>query len=238
MTRTTSGAAFAAANAAMVKGVDGASTVHVLLTDCVGLLGADAAGVLVTVDHGLELLAATSHRAIELELHQAHVLEGPCVEVIESGTHITATSDEGRLVDRWPDFGRAMSTAGFDTVLATPMRWHERAFGGLNLFWSASRSLSPGQLELAQAFADIATLALMQSPVTDGPELVAQKLRTALQGRVVIERAKGVLAQTDDLEMDAAFARLIEVSEQTGRPLVHVAKGVLNDVATPRGRFS
>jgi GAF domain-containing protein len=231
MTRTTSGAAFAAANAAMVKGVDGASTVHVLLTDCVALLGAGAAGVLVTVDHGLELLAATSHSAIELELHQAHVHEGPCVEVIESGTRVAAAAGEA---DRWPGFARAMSTAGFGTVLATPMRWHDRVLGGLNLFWGPSRSLTQDELELAQAFADIATLALMQSPVTDGPEFVAQKLRMALQGRVVIERAKGVLAQTDDLEMDAAFARLVEVSEQTGRPLAHVAQGILDDIANPR----
>ena len=235
MTRTTSGAAFAAANAAMVKGVDGASTVHVLLTDCVGLLGADAAGVLVTVDHGLELLAATSHSAIELELHQAHVVEGPCVEVIEGGVRVVATAGE---VDRWPGFGRAMSATGFGTVLATPMRWHDRVLGGLNVFWSASRSLAPDQLELAQAFADIATLALMQSPVTDDAELVTQQLRTALEGRVVIERAKGVLAQTDDLAMDTAFARLIEVSEQTGRPLAHVAQGIVDDIASSRGPVS
>ncbi|MBI4901674.1 MAG: ANTAR domain-containing protein [Actinobacteria bacterium] len=78
----------------------------------------------------------------------------------------------------------------------------------------------------------------MQSPGIDGPEFVAQKLRTALQGRVVIERAKGVLAQTDGLEMDAAFARLVEVSQETGRPLAQVAKGILEDIVTPRGPVS
>ncbi len=130
-----------------------------------------------------------------------------------------------------------MSASGFDTVLATPMRWHDRVLGGLNLFWKAPRSLTQDELELAQAFADIATLALMQSPA-DGPELVIQRLRTALQGRVVIERAKGVLAQTDDLEMDAAFARLVEVSEESGRSLTQVAQGILDDVAAPRGTLS
>ena len=148
---------------------------------------------------------------------------------------VAATAGE---LDRWPGFARAMSTAGFGTVLATPMRWHDRVLGGLNLFWSASRTPAHDELELAQAFADIATLALMQSPGVDGPEFVAQKLRTALQGRVVIERAKGVLAQTDDLEMDAAFARLVEVSQETGRPLAQVAKGILDDIVTPRGPVS
>ena len=234
MTRTTSGAAFAAANAAMIRGVDGASTVHVLLADCVGLLGAEAAGVLVQVDRGLELMAATSHRAIELELHQAQVLAGPCVEVIESRGTIAAAG-EVELAGRWPDFARAMSRAGFQTVLATPMRWHERVLGGLNVFWSGSRGPTQDKRELAQAFADIVTLALMQSSNADDPEVVAQRLRVALEGRVVIERAKGVLAQTDDLGMDEAFARLVEVSEQTARPLARVAQGILDDISTRRG---
>jgi GAF domain-containing protein len=235
MRPTTSGAAFAAANAAMVQGVDGASTVHMLLADCLGLLGADTAGVLVRVDRGLELMAATSHKAIELELYQVQVHDGPCVETIERGESVAVTGGSA-LSGRWPDFGRTMATAGFETVLSSPMRWHERVIGGLNLFWTSSRTLSHEERELAQAFADISTLALMQSSTADDPDSVAQRLRAALQGRVVIERAKGVLAQTDDLEMDEAFARLVEVSDQTARPLSQVAQEVLSEVVAPRPR--
>ena len=233
MRPTTSGAAFAAAHAAMIQGVDGASTVHVLLADCLGLLDADAAGVLVRVDRGLELLAATSHRAIELELYQAQVLAGPCVETIETGERVAAAG-ESEIADRWPGLGGAMSTARYRTVLATPMRWHERVLGGLNVFWATARTPTPEQHELAQAFADIATLALMQSSEADHPADVARRLREALHGRVVIERAKGVLAQSDDLEMDEAFSRLVELSEETGRPLAHVAQGILDDIVTRR----
>jgi GAF domain-containing protein len=233
MRPTTSGAAFAAASAAMIQGVDGASTVHVLLADCLGLLGADTAGVLVRVDHGLELIAATSHKAVELELYQAQVHDGPCVETIEKGESVSAAGAV-ELSDRWPDFGRSMAAAGFETVLASPMRWHERVLGGLNLFWSTSRT--PGQEErhLAQAFADISTLALMQSPAADDPDAVTHRLRAALQGRVVIERAKGVLAHTDQLEMDDAFARLMQISDQTVRPLSQVAQEILDNIVTPR----
>jgi AmiR/NasT family two-component response regulator len=76
----------------------------------------------------------------------------------------------------------------------------------------------------------------MQSTATDDPDAVAQRLRAALHGRVVIERAKGVLAQTDDLQMDEAFARLVEVSDLTARPLSHVAQEVLDEIvaAPPR----
>ena len=233
MRPTTSGAAFAAANAAMVQGVDGASTVHVLLADCLGLLGADAAGVLVRIDRGLELLAATSHRATELELYQVQVYDGPCVESIETGATIAAVG-VAELTERWPDFGRSMAAAGLETVLASPMRWHERVLGGLNVFWSDTRTPTQDEVDLAQAFADIAMVALVQAPTANDPEVVSQRLRTALHGRVVIERAKGVLAQTDELGMDEAFARLVQVSDETGRPLSRVAQEILDDVVTRR----
>jgi len=233
MRPTTSGAAFAAANAAMIQGVDGASTVHVLLADCLGFLGADAAAVLVRVDRGLELMAATSHKASELELYQAQVHHGPCVETIETGESVALTG-AAELSRKWPDFARAMAAAGFTTVLASPMRWHESVIGGLNLFWSASKTLTDDEQGLAQAFADISTLVLMQSPMADDLDTISQRLRTALQGRVTIERAKGVLAQTDNLEMDEAFARLVQVSDHTARPLSQVAREILDAIVTPR----
>lgn len=233
MRPTTSGAVFAAANAAMIRGVDGASTVHVLLADCLRMLGADSAGVLVRVDRGLDLMAATSHRATELELYQVQVHDGPCVETIETGESVTVASATA-LSGRWPDFGGAMAAAGFETVLATPMRWHRRVLGGLNIFWNDATTISREQGDLAQAFADICTLALMQSPTTDDAESVAQRLRAALQGRVVIERAKGVLAQTDHIAMDEAFARLVQVSDETARPLSQVAQEILDEVARSR----
>jgi transcriptional regulator with GAF, ATPase, and Fis domain len=233
MRPTTSGAAFAAANAAMIQGVDGASTVHVLLADCLGFLGADAAAVLVRVDRGLELMAATSHKATELELYQAQVHHGPCVETIDTGESVALTG-EAELSRKWPDFARAMAAAGFTTVLASPMRWHDSVIGGLNIFWSSSRTLSDDEMDLAQAFADISTLVLMQSPMADDLDTIAQRLRTALQGRVTIERAKGVLAQTDNLEMDEAFTRLVQVSDQTARPLSQVARDILDAIVTRR----
>src|SRR5688500_20119453 len=141
MRPTTSGAAFAAANAAMIQGVDGASTVHVLLADCLGFLGADAAAVLVRVDRGLELMAATSHKATELELYQAQVHHGPCVETIDTGESVALTG-AAELSRTWPDFARSMAAAGFATVLASPMRWHERGMGGPHILWSTSRTLT------------------------------------------------------------------------------------------------
>lgn len=233
MVPTTSGQAFAAANAAMVRGDDGASTIHVLLADCMALLGADAAGVLVRAgEQGLEMLAASSHEAAELELYQSQVRAGPCVDAISSGETVAASGDAD-LVERWPEFGRAMAGAGLSSVHAAPMRWHRHVLGGVNLFWRQTRDLTEEEHELAGAFADICTLALMQKGADDGAG-IAEQMRIALRGRVVIERAKGVLAQTDGLQMGQAFAHLVELSRERSEPLATVAQRVLDDIVSHR----
>ena len=102
MRTTSSGAAFAAASAAMVRGDDSTSTVHVLLADCLALLGADAAGVLIRLgEQEIELLAATSHEALQLELYQSQLYSGPCVEAIESG-QVIDSAGEPQLLEHWP----------------------------------------------------------------------------------------------------------------------------------------
>lgn len=73
------------------------------------------------------------------------------------------------------------------------MRWHEHVLGGLNLFWSASKNPTQEERDLAQAFADIAAVALIQSPAADDPEAVAQRLRAALHGRPLSPVARGIL---------------------------------------------
>ncbi len=227
---TTSGEAFAAANAAMVRGVDGASTVHVLLADCVELLGASTAGILVRLgDEHHELLAATSHAATALELYQSQDGAGPCIEAMDiaRSVHVSGAAD---LVDRWPGFGRAMADAGLTTVYAEPMRWRERVLGGVNLFWAGPKELTEAEQELARAFADICTVALMQVPAAADPATVADQVRAALHGRVVIERAKGALAQTEGLDMGAAFDRLVAMSRGADLPLSAVAQQVLDEV--------
>jgi hypothetical protein len=209
--------------------------VHVLLADCMALLGADTAGILVRAgEHGYEMLSAASHEAAELELYQSQARNGPCVEAIETGRSVTASGDR-ELVERWPDFGRAMADAGLLTVHAAPMRWHREVLGGINLFWSRTKELDTTERDLAAAFADVCTLALMQKDAEeDAAATVARQVHLALQGRVVIERAKGVLAQTDGLDMGRAFARLVDLSREQSRPLTTVAQDLLVDVVARR----
>jgi transcriptional regulator with GAF, ATPase, and Fis domain len=231
MVATNSSEAFAAASAAMVRGVDAASTVHVLLADCIALLRADAAGILVrTGDEDLELLAATSHGSAELELHQAQVEDGPCIEAMKAGSVVSAAGDE--VLKRWPGFGHVMAAAGFRAVHAIPMRWHTQVLGGLNLFWNEPTRLDDSQSSIARAFADISSLALMQSPGVEDWGQLDERLRDVLERRVVIERAKGVLSYREQLDMAGAFQRLVQLSAEEQRPLTEIATRIVNDTFT------
>lgn len=229
--------ALGAFSAAITDGVDATSVLQMLLTDCVQTSDAATAGILVSAekDH-LDLLPAHSHRATELELHQANLAAGPCYDVVDTGQHILEAGDEG-LMRRWPQFASLMLDLGLHAVIAVPMRWRSQVLGGLNIFWGdPTAALRDGRVQTAQIFADFCAIAVMQDHSPEpAAKLVADHLRAALDGRVVIERAKGVLSFRDNLDMDEAYDRLIELSREAAQPLMTTALRLLEDVASPRG---
>jgi hypothetical protein len=119
-----------------------------------------------------------------------------------------------------------MRAAGYRRILATPLRWHGASLGGLNLFWTEPAVPDSDQMALAQAFADGLTLTLVNAhPVP--VEYLRERVDEALRGRVVIERAKGVLAHNEELTMEEAFERLLRLSEEQSRSLTEVAESVV-----------
>src|SRR4051794_19273492 len=119
--------ALAKASAALVAETDIAGFLASLLKSAVDVLQIDACGILVEDGDRLDLLAASSHAASELELHQAQLDEGPCVDAHESGSAVNVHGSE--LAARWPEFGRTMLDSGFSSVHASPLRWHGVSLG-------------------------------------------------------------------------------------------------------------
>ena len=178
-----------------------------------------------TAPTSCELLSATSHRAADLEAWQVGAGFGPCVACMEEVSTVSATAVEAAEV--WPEFAEQMTTAGYRHVLATPLRWQGAALGGLNLFWHEELSTDAGtSLTVAQAFADALTLGVLAVRPVSVQE-ARTRLDDALRGRVVIERAKGVLAHEHQLSMEAAFERLLEISEERAEPLGRTALQVV-----------
>jgi hypothetical protein len=212
--------------AVLVEETDLAGALVRIVAEATAAAGADAGGLLVlnSADE-LELLSATSHRAADLEAWQVGAGFGPCVACMEEVSTVSATAVEAAEV--WPEFAEQMTTAGYRYVLATPLRWQGAALGGLNLFWHEELSTdAETSLTVAQAFADALTLGVLAVRPVSVQE-ARTRLNDALRGRVVIERAKGVLAHEHQLSMEAAFERLLEISEERAEPLGRTAVQVV-----------
>lgn len=210
---------------AMVRQDDVHDVLNRLLRDCLELLGAEAVGVMVLpVDGRLELLGATSHRAAELELFQIQTESGPCTDAIRRDEAICVVSKE-EIMRLWPEVGAAVVGAGYASVNAFPVRWQGRVLGGLNVF-RRSVETTDEQQTLGQTVADVISLILVHTVALTSDE-VARSLRRVIAGRAVIERAKGVLAHQQGIDMGAAYEAVLEVSRERGVSLTAAAQSVV-----------
>jgi len=219
--------AFADAVAALVGEPDVADVLAHLVGDCAAVMGAEAVAILARDERvGLSLLTASSHRASELELLQIQGSAGPCIDVIESNQALSVSGAD-LIRERWQHVGDAIVKAGFESVEAYPMRWRGTVLGGLNVFRAAAPVGEPDAVT-GQAFADIATLAVIYSmPIA--AEQAASRLHEALNARDLVEQAKGVIAFVEDVDMGTAYDLLLERAERVGETLTHVATTVLNE---------
>jgi hypothetical protein len=201
----------ASANAAMVgPDFDVTGALARLVVGAAAALSVKAAAVLVDVDGRLEALAATSHRALDLELHQAQTQEGPCLETMSSGVEVHEVGAVP-IVERWPRVGPQIVRSGYLSVQAMPMTWQGSTFGGLNLFREEAVGFEH-QMADCRALADAVTLLLVSAHLA--PDQLGVGLRAALEERATVELAKGALAHAWQLDMPGAFDALTLLAEQ------------------------
>jgi hypothetical protein len=191
----------------LVDDFDVADLLDLLVRTCVDVLGCTAAGLLLSDHRGVLRVAASSNEAIDLlEAFQLQAEEGPCLDTFRTRQPVSADLTQGGDT-RWPVFAPAAVSLGFRSVQALPMRLRERSIGALNLFHDHS-GLTDVDLRIAQALADVATIGILhQQGAHSGNQLIGQ-LQSALNSRVTIEQAKGVLAATGGTDMETAFQAL------------------------------
>jgi hypothetical protein len=229
MNRLSVSEVLARANATMVQpGFDVTGALASLLAGVAAALPADAAAVLVEAEGNLEVLAATSHRVADLELYQAQVDEGPCVDAIRLGEAVGLTG-AAALAERWPVAGPVIVEAGYLSVQAVPLTFQGLAFGALNVFRTDDTDFLTQQAE-CRALADAVTLVIVSGHV--GVDHLTAGLRAALEDRAVVEQAKGALAHALSLQMPAAFDTLLALAEEDGAPLGVAARRVMEQART------
>jgi GAF domain-containing protein len=211
----------------LVDDFDALDLLNVLVERCVDLLDVAAAGILFADGHDqLRLTVSSSEGARVLDLYQVQNDEGPCLECYRTGQPVSAPTLE-EDIGRWPQFAPAALGEGFGSVLALPLRLRGRVIGALNLFGNEHGTLAdPSVFPVAQAMADVATIAILQERLGKQREVLNEQLQNALDSRVVIEQAKGVLATRLVIEMDEAFQLLRKRSRDERRRLVDVAEEV------------
>ena len=180
-----------------------------LLSDrCVEVLDVSAAGImLVSAEGDLRVVASSSEAMRIVELFELQSDEGPCVDCYRTGTLIV-NQDLAGADKRWPRFAPVAIEAGFRSAHALPMRLRGSVIGALNLFRADIGELGERDVLAAQALADVATIAILQHRVGLRSHVVNEQLNEALNSRIVIEQAKGVIAERAGVDTDEAFTRL------------------------------
>lgn len=220
--------AFVKLTDALVGQFDVLDMLHTLVEESVELLDAAAAGLLLADPSGnLQVLASTSDASHFVEVLQSQAGLGPCIDSYKTGKVVTL-ADIAAEGDRYPDFQAAALSQGFQSVHAIPMRVHPRAIGALNLFRNDKGEMSADDAAIGQALADVATISILQERTFRENAMVNEQLQRALNSRVLIEQAKGVIAQRSNVDMDEAFRRLRTYARNHSEAMHDSARSVIS----------
>jgi GAF domain-containing protein len=194
---------------------------------CVDTFDVAAAGIMLVAPDGvLRVVASSSEEMRLLELFEEQAAEGPCFDCYRTGEPVD-NQILADAIDRWPRFAREAMSAGFWSVQALPMRLRGTVIGALNLFHVDASAIGPESTELAQAFADVATIAILQNRASREAHVVNEQLSEALNSRIVIEQAKGMIAERLDMTLGAAFGHLRTHARQHNLRLADLARSVV-----------
>jgi transcriptional regulator with GAF, ATPase, and Fis domain len=198
-----------------------------LVAACVQLLGATAAAVLLADQAGtIAVVAPSNENAQVLQDFQLLHGEGPGLDCTRTGAAVVSEDLDNDLA-RWPLFAPAARLAGFGCVLTVPLQVGTQTIGALSIFRSDGVVVLANTQLLAQAFADVVTISILQRRAVEHTTVVVEQLQHAVDSRVVIEQAKGILGERHSLSMDAALATLRRHARNRNHKLAEVARGVI-----------
>jgi transcriptional regulator with GAF, ATPase, and Fis domain len=202
---------------------------------CVSLLGISAAGVMVASSHGdLRLVASSSEAMRVLEVFELQAHEGPCLDAFRTGERVEHENLQAGS-GRWPRFATVALGAGFQSVFALPLRLRDVTIGALNLFSVGRDPMDEADVVVARAFADLATISVLQHDAASGTQRLNEQLSNALTSRTIIEQAKGVVFErVGNIDMTEAFARLRRFARDHNQRLTDVAQAAIDGSLDPR----
>jgi GAF domain-containing protein len=212
----------------LVADFDVVELLSLLAERCVDVLDVGAAGLMLVAPEGdLRVVASSSEAMRLLELFELQSQEGPCLDCYRTGQSVL-NQDLSTDNDRWPRFAPEARAAGFASVHALPMRLRGNVIGALNLFHVHPGQMREADVVAAQAMADVATIAILQHRATFEAQAVNDQLNHALNSRIVIEQAKGMVAERESVHIEQAFSLLRNHSRNHNTRLADVARSVID----------
>jgi len=220
--------AFTRTTSSLMDPYDIVELLSTLMETCTDIFGLQAGGILLAdVAGDLELVASTSEEASIVETIVVGAGAGPCVDAFLSGEIVTV-ADIVVDADAWPRFREIALNQGFRSAHAVPMRIRGEVIGVMNLLGADPGRLEESDVDIAQSLADIATLGIIHERSFRQPHAIKEQLHLALDTRILIEQAKGVVAQIGSMSMDASFDALRHYARVNSLPLRQVAEGTVN----------
>jgi hypothetical protein len=196
------------------------------------LVHASTVGLLLADQHGrLQFMAASDENTRLLELFQLQNHDGPCLDAFNTARPVINV-DLRTAGGRWPRFAPRATAAGFRSVHAFPLRLRGDVIGAMNVFGTDVGGLDDTDAQIVQALADVAAIGLLQERTISRGELLTEQLQGALNSRIIIEQAKGAIAQAHNITVDAAFDLIRTYARRTNRRLSDVARLIVTDLTS------
>jgi transcriptional regulator with GAF, ATPase, and Fis domain len=219
---------FATLADALTSDYDVLDLLQLLVDTCAEVLDVGEAGILLADSHGtLEVAASTSDSNRLVEVMQLSAEAGPCIESFQTGRAISVP-DIQQSPARWQVFVTTALGEGFQSAYALPMRLRDTTIGTLNLMRTQLGAMDDRDVVAAQAFADVATIGILQHRALEDSGRLNAQLQIALDSRVVIEQAKGVVASDLDVPVEEAFVRIRTYARSHQLALREVAARIVN----------
>jgi GAF domain-containing protein len=188
--------------------------------------------MMIDAESVLSTVAWTDDSGRALEECQQQIGEGPCVDTL-TFDHVVATED---LLndDRWPTLMARLPKCNVRALIGVPVRIGGGAVGALNVYREQPNEWSDGERAALEAYARLVESFLTAGLEAREREELAQQLQHALDHRVPIERAVGVIMARERIDAVAAFNRLRSTARSAGRKVVDVATELLAEVSEGR----
>ena len=189
-------------------------------------LGVEGTGLSVADKAGdLKFVAATNQQIVAVEEIQERTQEGPCVTAFRSQEPVLIANIDD--FEEWPAYKETATNLGLGAVVGLPLSYDSVRLGALNIYAAEPREWTDDDLDILTVFADMATAYLVRSSQLAESRELANQLQAALDSRVLIEQAKGILANEYRITVDDAFERLRRHSQNHNTKLIEVCRAVV-----------